>query len=104
MKKRNCRKNEEEKRMHERAVKIRKMTDYQLCMYINALKDDAYEEGFRDGKNQAEPTTGNKVSEFIQHLDVMSGTGNGIGKSTVYKLRKFAEKEGYLESRKEVGA
>ncbi len=97
MKKRNCRKSEEEKAMHERAVKIRKMTDYQLCIYIDALKDNAYEDGFRDGKNQVKPAFGNAIEEFIQRLDVMSGTGNGIGKSTVYKLRKFAEKEGYIK-------
>lgn len=97
MKKRNCRKSEEEKVMHEKAVKIRKMTDYQLCIYIDALKDNAYEDGFRDGKNQAKPASGNAIEEFIQRLDVMSGTGNGIGKSTVYKLRKFAEKEGYIK-------
>ena len=84
MKKRSCRKSNQQKEMHERAVKIRKMTDEQLCRYIDSLSG---------GTTTAAK---NRVAEFIQHLDCLSGTGNGIGKSTVYKLQKFAEKEGYL--------
>jgi hypothetical protein len=71
--------------MHERAVKIRKMTDEQLCRYLDGLQGGTAAGAYK-----------NKVAEFIQHLDMMSGTGNGIGKSTVYKLQKFAEKEGYV--------
>lgn len=99
MKKRNCRKNNEEKALHEKAVKLRKMTDDQLCQYIDGLKDEAYEDGFNAGKNQEKPVVekSNGIEEFLQRLDTMSGTGNGIGKSTVYKLRKFAEKEGYIQ-------
>lgn len=99
MKKRNCRKNNEEKALHEKAVKLRKMTDNQLCQYIDGLKDESYEDGFNAGKNQAKPVVekSNGIEEFLQRLDTMSGTGNGIGKSTVYKLRKFAEKEGYIQ-------
>ncbi len=93
MKKRNCRKTEAEKTMHEKAVKIRKMTDEQLCNFIDNLFDAAEESKKKESKA---PSKSNKVAEFIRHLDSMSGTGNGIGKSTVYKLQKFAEKEGYL--------
>jgi len=85
MGRRNCRKNDQEKTMHERAVRIRKMTDEQLCRYLDSLSAGHQTAGIK-----------NRVSEFIQHLDTMSGTGNGIGKSTVYKLQKFAEKEGYV--------
>jgi hypothetical protein len=45
---------------------------------------------FNDGYRKA-------IEDFIQRLDVMSGTGNGIGKTTVEKIKKFAEKEGYLK-------
>ncbi|TCX51965.1 MULTISPECIES: hypothetical protein [unclassified Dehalobacter] len=83
MGRRNCRKNDQERMMHERAVRIRKMTDEQLCRYIDSLSA-----GSAGSKN--------RVSEFIQDLDIKSGTGNGIGKSTVYKLQIFAEKEGYI--------
>lgn len=36
------------------------------------------------------------IEEFLQRLNMMSGTGNGIGKATVKKIREFAEKEGFL--------
>ena len=36
-KKRNCRRTPDELRQHEIAVKIRKMTDQQLCKYIDGL-------------------------------------------------------------------
>ncbi|AYO30241.1 hypothetical protein D2962_06065 [Biomaibacter acetigenes] len=39
------------------------------------------------------------VEDFIRRLDVMSGTGNGIGKVTVEKIRKFAEKEGFIKQK-----
>ena len=83
MGRRNCRKNDMEKMMHEKSVRIRKMTDEQLCRYIDSLST-----GPAGAKN--------RIAEFIQHLDNKSGTGNGIGKSTVYKLQMFAEKEGYI--------
>ena len=35
MKKHSCRMTDTEKEMHDRAVKIRKMTDEQLCNYID---------------------------------------------------------------------
>ncbi len=95
MKKRNCKKSEEERKMHEDAVKIRKMTDCQICMYIEAIKNEAYSSGFKDGKNQGQVCS-NSISRFIQHLDILSGTGNGIGKTTVCKINNFAKDNGYL--------
>jgi hypothetical protein len=37
------------------------------------------------------------IQEFINRLNCMSGTGNGIGKGTVEKIRQFAEKEGFIK-------
>ena len=37
MKKRNCRKTDLEREQHDRAIRIRKMTDAQLCEYIDGL-------------------------------------------------------------------
>ncbi|MBB5324898.1 hypothetical protein HNQ34_001996 [Anoxybacillus tepidamans] len=37
------------------------------------------------------------IEEFLRRLDMMSGTGNGIGKATVKKIREFAEKEGFIQ-------
>ena len=95
VKKRNCRKSSLEKLLHQRAVKVRKMTDKQLCQHIEDIKSNAYEDGYKDGKKQGYKTS-NVVEKFLQRLECMCGTGNGIGKSTVNKLRIFAKKEGYL--------
>jgi len=39
------------------------------------------------------------IEEFLQRLNMMAGTGNGIGKATVKKIREFAEKEGFVTKR-----
>lgn len=79
-KKRNCRRTPDELRQHEIAVKIRKMTDQQLCEFI-------------DGLSASRPS----VEDFLRRLDELSGTGNGIGRVTVNKLRRIAAQEGFLE-------
>lgn len=86
MKKRKCRMSVQEQTQHDTAVKVRKMTDAQLCEFLDSLTSP----------ETAEPTASFTVADFIQQLDALSGTGNGIGKATIYKLKKFAEKEGYL--------
>ena len=79
-KNRNCRRTPDELRQHEIAVKVRKMTDQQLCEFI-------------DGLSASRPS----VEDFLRRLDELSGTGNGIGRVTVNKLRRIAIKEGFLE-------
>lgn len=37
MKKRNCRKTDIEREQHDRAIRVRKMTDAQLCEYLDGL-------------------------------------------------------------------
>ena len=69
MKKRSCRMTDTEKEMHDRAVKIRKMTDEQLCKYI----DDT------QGKND---TRDKSVS---------------IGKTTENKLYYLAREKGFID-------
>lgn len=78
--KRNCRRTPDELRQHEIAVKIRKMTDQQLCEYI-------------DGLSKAVPS----VEDFFRCLDKQAGSGSGISTGTIHKLRKIAVKEGFLE-------
>ena len=79
-KKLNCRRTPYELRQHETAVKIRKMTYQQLCEFIDWL-------------SASHPS----VEEFFRCLDELSGTGNGIGRVTVNRLRRIAIKEGFLE-------
>ena len=79
-KKRNCRRTPDELRQHETAVKIRKMTDQQLCEFI-------------DGLSASHPS----VEDFFRCLDKQAGSGSGISAGTIHKLRKIAVKEGFLE-------
>lgn len=79
-KKHKCRRTPDELRQHETAVKVRKMTDQQLCEFIAGLSANL-------------PS----VEDFLRRLDELSGTGNGIGRVTVNKLRRIAIKEGFLE-------
>ena len=81
MKKRNCRRLPDEKQQYEFATKIRKMTDAQLCSFIDEIK----------GSNGNDD-----VAQFLNRLEWMSGTGNRIGRATVAKLRAFAQVEGYI--------
>jgi hypothetical protein len=98
MKKRSCRMTQQEREQHNTAVSIRKMTDEQLCAYI----EDIMREGIKLGKSKAAEQSfarrSDIIREFIQRLSVKSSTGNGIGPATVQKIKAFAEKEGYLDA------
>lgn len=79
-KKRNCCRTPDELRQHETAVKVRKMTDRQLCEFIDRL-------------SISRPS----VEDFFRCLDKQAGSGSGISTGTIHKLRKIAVKEGFLE-------
>lgn len=61
-KKRSCRRTVNEDKVHEKAVKIRKMTDEQLVQYVNDRVEKARSEGFNQGKKSQK----SKVSEMPQ--------------------------------------
>lgn len=82
MKKRNCRRLPDEKQQHEFATKIRKMTDAQICSFIDEIQ---------------RPNENDDVAQFLNRLEWMSGTGNRIGRATVAKLKAFAISEGYIK-------
>lgn len=69
----------EQKETHEKAVKLRKMTDEQLVALISA-----------------ERTAGNKngVTNFIAALK--SANLTGIGVITIKKIEMFAREKGYI--------
>ncbi len=83
MAKRNCRRNLEESKNHEYAVKIRKMTDAQLCEYLENLKQNKVDE-----------------EEIIQNYidNLYFSQGNGIGKATIQKLKN--ELDVYINGRR----
>ena len=85
-KKRNCRRTEDETKIHEKAVKMRKMTDEQLVHYVEDRVEKARSEGF----NQA------KIS--VPKVDIQSilneiATISGIGTGKMNKIKMVLEKK-----------
>lgn len=60
--KRNCRRTEDEVRIHEKAVKMRKMTDEQLVHYVEDRVEKARSEGFNSGKKESGSGKGTRNS------------------------------------------
>ena len=56
-KKRSCRRTEDENKIHDKAVKMRKMTDEQLVHYVEDRVAKAYSEGYNDGKKPVDIDT-----------------------------------------------
>lgn len=90
--KRNCRRTENEVRIHEKAVKVRKMTDEQLVSYIEDRVEKARSEGFNRGKAMGERRKG--VKEFLEELQ--KSKISGIGAVTISKITKVATDYGYI--------
>lgn len=78
--KRNCRRTPKEIQDHDTAVKVRKMTDEQLCEFLREISRPKL-----------------TVEDFFRCLDNQAGSGSGISTGTIYKLRRIAIKEGFLE-------
>lgn len=93
-KKRSCRMTEEEKAIHNRAVSIRKMTDAQLCEFIDRTYGKGMEEGAKlvQSRAQAKPEDAvDHVRKFIDYLTEKTGSGNRIGKGTILQLNRELE-------------
>lgn len=90
MKKRNCRRTQDENQIHEKAVKMRKMTDEQLVHYV----EDRVEKARSEGRNAAKK--GGSLRKFLESLAV-PGVIPGVGPATVDKVRRYAEEGGFLE-------
>lgn len=86
-KKRSCRRTEDESRIHEKAVKMRKMTDEQLVHYVEDRVEKARSEGFNKGKNQA-PT---KPKIDIDGILTEIGRIRGIGETKLNGIRAVLE-------------
>ena len=84
MSKKNYRKSPIEKQQHDTAVKVRKMTDEQLCGFLDEISAQQ-----------------NNLESFFDKLNKLKGTGNGISTGTIYKLRKIAVEYGFIMEEKE---
>lgn len=80
MKKRKCRQTDEERLLHERAVKIRKMTDAQMCSYIDSL-------------SAAPAAQYPSIEGFLESLSSVPG----VGPTTINKLREHAAEKGWMD-------
>ena len=80
-KKRNCRRSNLERTQHDTAVKIRKMTDEQICDFIDEISNSK---------------SNDDIARFLDKLEELKGFGNGISTKTIARLRKIAVENGFI--------
>lgn len=74
-KKRSCRRTVDEDKIHEKAVKIRKMTDEQLVHYVEDRVEKARSEGFNCGKEQSPKHKAVNITGIIDEIGAVKGIG-----------------------------
>lgn len=87
-KKRNCRRSEDENRIHDKAVKWRKMTDIQLVNYVEGRVEKARSEGFNQGKANSKPAPKIDIGAVIEEI----GNVKGIGETKLHDIKAILEK------------
>lgn len=87
-KKRSCRRTVDEDKIHEKAVKIRKMTDEQLVHYVEDRVEKARSEGFNRGKEAAPAKPAVNIVEIIGEI----GSVKGIGTTKLADIKAILEK------------
>ena len=93
-KRRSCRRTAEENQWHEKAVKIRKMTDEQIIRFVEGEAQQKYDEGYREGLLAGRQ--GKKKERTVgEFLDKALGM-KGIGEVTINKMKRMAEENGYI--------
>ena len=88
MAKRNCRRTANENIIHNKAVKMRKMTDEQLVNYVENKVEEAQRDGFNKGKEQAVKCNSVDISEIIKDI----GNVKGIGTAKLADIKGILEK------------
>lgn len=86
-KKRNCRRTTDENIIHEKAVKMRRMTDEQLINYVENRVEKARSEGFNQGKGNAKAIPKVNVAEIVEEI----GGIKGIGAAKLQVIRGILE-------------
>ena len=71
--------------IHDKAVKLRKMTDEQLVHYVEDRVEKARSEGFNRGREQNKPVN---IMELINAI----GNIRGIGESKLADIKAILEK------------
>ena len=81
---RSCRRTEDENKIHDKAVKMRKMTDDKLLHYVEDWVDKSRCEGLNQVKKAAPAIDTDKILEKI-------GTIKGIGAVKLQKIKGILE-------------
>ena len=92
---RSCRRTEDQNRIHDKAVKMRKMTDEQLVHYVEDRVEKARSEGYNQAKKEVPDKKSDDtyiIRKFIEQISSLSG----IGHATINKIRILARNEGYI--------
>ena len=92
-KKRNCRRTVDENRIHEKAVKMRKMTDEQLVHYVEDRVEKARSEGFHQGKAKASAQKAS-ISSVLDEIGAIKGIGEAKMREIGAVLKKRLEGDG----------
>jgi len=87
-KKRSCRRSTNENVIHEKAVKMRKMTDEQLVYYVEDRVEKARSEGFNKGKGKTVSTIKVNILEIVEEI----GSVKGIGTSKLPAIKSILER------------
>ena len=95
-KKRSCRLTTNENVIHEKAVKMRKMTDEQLVHYVEDRVEKARSEGFNEGKAQAPKYKSVSIEKIVNEIENI----RGIGATKLGDIQSVLEK--HLEVWKDV--
>lgn len=90
---RSCRRTTDENAIHNKAVKIRKMTDEQLVHYVEDRVEKARSEGFNCGKTQAPKHKTVDITGIIEEISSVKG----IGATKLADIKAILEK--HLEVR-----
>lgn len=91
-KKRSCRRTVNEDKVHEKAVKIRKMTDEQLVHYVEDRVEKARSEGFNQGKKSS---GGADINKFLKEISSIKG----VGDATICKIMEHFREKGIKDEK-----
>ena len=87
-KKRSCRRTTDESIIHDKAVKMRKMTDEQLVHYVEDRVEKARSEGFNQGKAQTPKFKSVSIEKIVKEI----GNVRGIGITKLGDIRRILER------------
>lgn len=82
---RSCRRTDDENKIHDKAVKMRKMTDEQLVHYVEDRVEKARSEGFNQGKKNTPEIDTEMILEEI-------GMIKGIGAVKIQEIRTILDR------------